>query len=419
MIWNFKKIAFTTLLLCLCQTSIASTGQFFSVSNTNYVLHVNTTIQNHTYNDASIRLTSPGYITYCPSSGKYIGGTESCRFSVSDTSTANFQILGPTGTVDAVICLNGGLPSVCQQVRFSVAAYAFITNFANSFGTQVGNVSICPVNADRSLGTCSSFNDASFYGPIGMAFNSAGTWAYITNFQTNASVGSISICSVNQTTGMLDSPCTAFPLRSGSRATAISLNRANTLAYIADSGGSTVVICPIINNGASFGTCTYQSGNFVKPQTVQLDPRENYIYLGNFTPDNDMSICPINSDGSLGTCVRSTGDNTFDVPSGVRFTKLGTVSYSSNQNTSTISICNANLLTGLLSNCVAASDPTFNFTASGSTLIFTSDPYPYLFAPNTTTDTVSVCSIESDNLLAPCIAYASSTFDQPGSVNIR
>ena len=423
--WNLKKIALAALLLSLCEISLAGPGLLFSFSTNNYVLHVNTIVPNHKYEDSSIQLTSTGYTTYCPSSGKFISGSESCHFTVSDTLTANFQILGASGPVDALFCLNGSIPAVCQKVEFSVSATAFITNFADQFTGQGGTVSECFINDDTSPNPCIAFSDTTFYGPLGMAINTAGTYAYIANWSSSSGTqASISICPIDQSTGQLNSTCTAFPLTTGSHAVAITLNNDNTLAYIADSGNSKVIICPIISNGASFGTCTSQGGNFNAPQTVQLNPTGNYIYLGNYSTQ-DMSICPINPDGTLGTCTRSNGDGTFNIPSGMRFRKNGTIAYISNQtplpivNTSTISICDANPTTGALTGCIAVTDPTFKFSASGSTLIFIGDGYPFLFAPNTTTDSVSVCPILPDNLLAPCVQYDNATFDKPGSVNIR
>ena len=411
------------MLLCLCATGFASPGLFFSVTNSNYVINVKTIVKNHTYYDASIQLLSPGYSTYCPSTGQIVTGQQSCAFTVSDTITANFQILGPSGPVDALFCLNGSIPAVCQKVQFSVSATAFITNFSNQFTGQGGTVSECFINDDTSPNPCTAFSDLTFYGPLGMAINTAGTYAYIANWSSASGNGSISICPINQSSGQLNS-CTAFPLTTGSHAVAISLNNDNTLAYIADSGNSQIIICPITNNGASFGTCTSQSGNFNVPQTVQLNPTGNYIYLGNLNTQ-DMSICPINSDGSLGDCTRSTGDDTFKIPSGMRFRNNGTIAYISNQTpdpnlgTSTISICNANPTTGALTGCISVTDPTFYFAANGSTLIFIGDGYPFLFAPNTTTDSVSVCPILPDNLLASCVQYDNDTFDKPGSVIIR
>ena len=412
------------MLLCLCATGFASPGLFFSVTNSNYVINVKTIVKNHTYNDASIQLLSPGYSTYCPSTGQIVTGQQSCAFTVSDTNTAYFQILGPSGPVDALFCLNGSIPAVCQKVQFSVSATAFITNFSNQFTGPGGTVSECFINDDTSPNPCTAFSDTTLYGPLGMAINNAGTYAYIANWSSASGTGSISICPINQSSGQLESPCTPVTLTPSSHAVAISLNSANTLAYIADSGNSQIIICHITNNGSSFGTCTYQSGNFNEPQTVQLNPTGNYIYLGNYTP-GDMSICPINSDGTLGTCTRSTGDGTFNIPSGMRFRNNGTIAYISNEIpdpillTSTISICDSNPTTGALTGCKAVTDQTFYFAANGSTLIFIGDEYPFLFAPNTTTDSVSVCPIRRDNLLAPCVKYPNSTFDYPGSVNIR
>jgi DNA-binding beta-propeller fold protein YncE len=99
-----------------------------------------------------------------------------------------------------------------------------VTNNANN------TVSACPINADGTFGTCVASNPgATFHGPTGIAINSQGTFAYVSNSQNVGGNRSVSICPINPD-GSLNT-CSSYisTLFNGNNFGKIKLNAASTL----------------------------------------------------------------------------------------------------------------------------------------------------------------------------------------------
>jgi hypothetical protein len=110
-------------------------------------------------------------------------------------------------------------------------------------------------------------------------------------------------------------------------------------AYIVNSSGNSVSVCPVFDNG-SFGACTLSSGNgtFNEPLTIVLNAAGTLAYIPNLN-SNAVSICQINGDGSFGNCSTSNGNGTFAKPDGLALSSAGTVAYVTNIGNYTLSIC--------------------------------------------------------------------------------
>jgi len=180
-------------------------------------------------------------------------------------------------------------------------------------------VSICPViNDGAGIGTCTTSNGSgSFVNPQDIIFSADNTFAYVAN--TN---NTISICTMNAD-GDIDTCTTQSGNGTFNIPFGISFTLDNAFMYVANFGNNTVSICPIIDGGASIGTCTTTTGNgtfnFSGNTETQLwmQTTINFGYVPN-SGSNTMSICPIHtSDGTLGTCVTSTGDSLFNLPASV------------------------------------------------------------------------------------------------------
>jgi len=108
------------------QATFADGGFFFNVSATNNTLTISTTIPNHTYSYAGIKLNTPGYSlanagTECtPANNGY------CLFSVSNSGSTNISITGAAGTISLSLCLNGSGPLSCQNYTVSTVLHNVI-----------------------------------------------------------------------------------------------------------------------------------------------------------------------------------------------------------------------------------------------------------------------------------------------------
>ncbi|MBI3545837.1 MAG: beta-propeller fold lactonase family protein [Gammaproteobacteria bacterium] len=230
----------------------------------------------------------------------------------------------------------------------------YITNFTNS------TISICPINSDDSLGTCTTTNaNGTLSNPDGIALNSTGTFAYISSVSNNTvatcpinSDGSFGTCTASNGNGTFSAP------------QAINLNEASTFAYISN-GNASMSICPINGNG-SLGTCTTSTGNgtFQEPQGLSFNETETFAYAGNYI-SNNLSICAVNStDGSLSACTTTTGNGTFNFSVnqviGLFMSSPSHFGYIPNDGNDTVSICPINADSSLATCVTTSGNGTFS-----------------------------------------------------------
>ena len=140
--------------LTLSQNSFAATGLFFEVTTSDSNLTIRTTIPNHTYPAAGIRVNTTGYSLAASDSGCTPAGNGLCLFTVSDTAPATIKLSGPEGDVSVTICLNGQGPLSCQNytahlIPFTSTSYIFITPDAHNgdFGGVLGADAVCQAKA--------------------------------------------------------------------------------------------------------------------------------------------------------------------------------------------------------------------------------------------------------------------------------
>ncbi|MDF1683698.1 MAG: hypothetical protein P1U36_03475 [Legionellaceae bacterium] len=184
------------------------------------------------------------------------------------------------------------------------------------------------------------------------------------------------------------------------------------MAYIANYGNDTLSICPVKTDG-DLGTCTVTDGNltFNQPQASAIRSDGTYIYITNFL-NSTVSICPINADGMLGTCTASNGNGTFSAPNTVSINPNNTYLYISNAGTGKLSICPLNS-DGSLGTCQNYDDNNFGstFNSTGSLI--------YMLVDNGSgSRDVTYCALNSDGSIAtPCPSSASATFNNAYGIN--
>lgn len=191
----------------------------------------------------------PGYLTFnAEGTIAYVANTKTgsnavsiCSLNATDGSFSvcnNFtdaSFNNPTG-----IALN------------SAENRAYVTNFGVA-GSGV-TVSKCSVNeTSGSLSDCRAMPDPTFQGATGIAINNNDTFAYITNYNVTNGV-TVSRCPINRKTGLFGS-CTALSDTSFSGPIGIALNSTGTKAYVTEYNTSQVSVCPIKIDG-SFDTCS-------------------------------------------------------------------------------------------------------------------------------------------------------------------
>lgn len=384
-----KKVPITRIFLMwlLAQLSFANTGgNLFNVVSDSAAIRVSTTIPNHTYIKAGIKINTPGYSidaqSECtPSANGY------CLFSTSDQEQKLITINGNPGTINVTLCLNASnKPLSCQKYTISQSTlhYAYFTNGGDhsvtrcSIGSSTGLLYSCSV-----MDTGGNLNT-----PSGIALNE--NYAYIANY------GNVNIilCEVNSSNGELYG-CnpTITPPVSLAGPSSIALN--NGIAYIEDINNSSVTSCAVDSVSGSLSACDTTSSGFFQPQGG-MGFVDNKIYFSNLnaiystkctitTPLPYLIDCnptggpfPINNgsgaganngyvyitlyyedivsrckadasaNGSLINCI-STGNN-FVTPNGIGF--YNQYAYIENNSNDSVSRCEVNPSDGALLNCL-------------------------------------------------------------------
>src|SRR5690242_11820752 len=101
----------------ITQTAFANSGLFFNVRSVDNRLSIRTTIPNHTYTNAGIKLNTAGYRLGRPGTQCRTYKNGYCLFPASDTMAATITIEGAAGTPSFTLCLNGMGPISCQEYR--------------------------------------------------------------------------------------------------------------------------------------------------------------------------------------------------------------------------------------------------------------------------------------------------------------
>ena len=216
--------------------------------------------------------------------------------------------------------------------------YLYIIGGEQSGGTAHNDVQYCPINSNGSVGSCTqqtnSFTTARYEHKT-TVYNG---YVYITGGRgtgtgcTSNKCNDIQFSSINSN-GSLSCPsgftCTTGVFAQQTSAFTTERQDHETVAYngylyvIGGNGTGTgcvssycsdIQYCPINSNG-SVGACTQQTNAFTPTRSFfSAEIRNGYLYLvggANASFHNDIQYCPINTNGSAGTCTqKSSGFST-------------------------------------------------------------------------------------------------------------
>jgi DNA-binding beta-propeller fold protein YncE len=278
-----------------------------------------------------------------------------------------------------------------------------------------GSVSICPVNANGTLGACSSFVDATFSNPKGIVLNALYTYAYVADFSGTK----ISICPVNATGSL--TPCTAYVDATFNGAQGITINSNETFLYVSNQSSTTVSICPLSPDGGTVGPCTATTGNGTinHATSVVLNSTNTIAYVTNFG-NSTISICPINSvTGGFGTCTTTTASGTINKPVGTIINSTNTFAYTTNNNNATppysVSICALNT-DGTFGACTTSSASSTLTLPEGIGL---NAANTFLYITNQGSNSVSSCPVNGGTLGTCITNTGGGAFNLPFSAYIH
>ncbi|MFI4919110.1 MAG: hypothetical protein ACHP65_06105 [Legionellales bacterium] len=319
-------------------------------------LTVLTTVPNHSYASAAIKINTPGYVpTGCtPLSNGY------CSFSVSNTKNASIY---------------------CRPS--SLSKWAYVSDLSS-------NLWQCPINSTSGEFTtaCTALtNSPAFVSTVGTVLNTfAGTtYAYIGD---NSPI--LWQCPINTTTGTFSAPCVALTNTTSFAVTfgaTFNTFAGTTYAYVSDFS-STLWQCPInATTGEFSGSCAALTNTsaFTRILGVTFNTFAGTTYAYVSDSSDTLWQCPINTatGGFSAACTALTNTTSFAYSTNVTFNTFAGTTYAYvSDDSDTLWQCPINTATGgfsaactALTNVISffeTTDMTFDSFA-GTTYAYVSD----------------------------------------------
>lgn len=411
-------------------------------------LAIITTIPNHSYSNAGIKVNTPGYIiTLGNSQACTLNSNGYCSFSVSNTSPAIIHLQSTTlftigGTITGLTS-NGLVLQNNGSDNLSVNANA--SNFTFSQAIPRGTSYHVTVLSQPTFQTCTVTNGTGTdvttnIDSVTVTCNT--TYLYAVNFPASATDFSIAICPVSQDGSSLG-VCTetTAPDSTGNtalgQADAIALNPAKTKAYIGNlvpltgpnacpNSESSIAICPI-NSDGSLATCTTACDPaFLFGITgLAFSPDGQYLYASNVNivsscggmgqpPCGWVSTCPVNPDGTLAPCTTTYGTRAdainfySDLFIGVQTASNGSTYLYTGANDASLTIAMCLLTDDILSisDCQQTNFATTNIQSPEGISFNAANTVAYIG----NNSYVSICPL-TNGIITSCDTYNDSSFN--------
>jgi len=263
-------------------------------------LSINGTVGNYTLTFSSGILTSVNATTTIALSA---GNATQLSVSTQPSSTA---MANATFSQQPVVQILDNWSNLVSTDNSTVVAASLNTNGLN--GTFSGNASgpgVPTVTGNITVGSS----------PFNVAFNPAGTLAYVTN------TGGNEVSVIDTATGTVTDTISV-----GSAPFGVAFNPAGTLAYVANYSSNTV---SVIDTASGTVTVTISVGS--NPFSVAFNPAGTLAYVTN---SGSASVSVIDTASGTVTVTISVGSDPF----GVAFNPAGTLAYVTNLASSTVSV---------------------------------------------------------------------------------
>jgi hypothetical protein len=167
----------------------------------------------------------------------------------------------------------------------------------------------------------------------------------------------------------------------------------------------TISLCPI-NPDGTFGSCK-SSGNtgisFSNPYQIALNNLGTSAYITN-SGDGTVLLCPININGTFGNCTDSGAGNIFGGTSGIVLNRLGTIAYVTNPLTNGGNVFKCPISpNGTFGACIDSGNMGINFNTPNGIALNNNGTVAYIANANNNANFVSKCPINADGSFGVCI----------------
>lgn len=337
-------------------------------------------------------------------------GTSGSSCTLQLKISGNVNANDPNPHHHLFVCFPGGITCAGTPNPLNITSNTpsspnrvYVSNYS------ANTVSLCSVNPSTGqLILCQdSGAGAVFSTPINISFNPARNRLYAGDFNNSAGT-SVQDCSVNTATGTL-SGCAnvdgdGSAVFSGPSFVAFSFTGNN--AYVSNLASGIISLCLVNTSTGQFTGCAGAGSGFSFPVELNLSIRGTRAYVGNDASSTTISLCTVDTTtGALTGCVNADGDGTavFAGPAFIAFNTDETRIYVSNNNSgtgTTVTLCSVNLVTGKLTSCQDSGAGAI-FASPGSVRLNAANTLLYI--ANQTGTSVTLCSVNATTgLLSGC-----------------
>jgi len=279
-----------------------------------------------------------------------------------DNTVSAYSIDRATGILTAV----AGGPVATGSAPFYVAVNPAGT-FAYVANSNDDTVSVYGIDATTGALTQipgSPFPTGNF--PVAVNFNPAGTVAYVTNQDNGTVAGTVSVFSVDPTTGALTQ--VGSPVPTGIDPTALAINPAGSFAFVANFGDGTVwvygidpgtgALAPVAGNPFLAGT---------NPFAVTVNPAGTFAFVTNAN-DSTVEVFSINPGTGALTQITGSPYGTGSYPEAEALNPAGTFAFVAAFGQNNLTVFSIDPTTGVLT--PLASSPVATGTNPFSIVVF-------------------------------------------------
>lgn len=259
----------------------------------------------------------------------------------TDGSVISYAINATTGALTSTGGISGNCPGLCVPLSVAVDPSGKFAYVPNGDGAEANNVAVYAINATTGVLTSAGQTSVSGFA-ASVAVDPSGKFAYVaTQSGTPGSAGSVSMFTINATTGALTSIGT---IAAGTNPGSAVVDPAGEFAYVANSGSNDVSMYTInATTGALTSIGTIATG--ADPVSVVVDPTGKFAYVADFG-SNDVAMYTINA-----TTGALTNTGTIAVapsPTSIAVHPSGKFAYVTNSASNEVSIYSIDGTTGAL-----------------------------------------------------------------------
>ncbi len=298
---------------------------------------------------------------------------------------------------------------------------AYISNFDSN------SISLCSVNSTTGqfFGCQDSGAGAVFNTPLGITIDPNETYLYAANFDSTSGT-TVEYCLIDPITGALSACSNADGDGSAvfNGPTNITFNSTGSQAFVSNINSGEISVCSVdLSSGPNAGTFTgcQSVAGFSFPIELQFTSNFTRAYVANGAFNTSISLCS----GTLTGCSNADGDGSavFDGPAFMALDATETRMYVSNNGSgsgTTVALCSVNASTGALNNCQDSGAGAI-FMSPGSVNLNAAGSR--LYVANQTDTTVTQCDVDtSTGVLSGCVDASgdgSAVFDGPAVIVLK